>query len=369
MTIDPGFISYFQGDFLNQLAHIFKITNQYALRLLYIFLILEIVVLGFMVALGGDFDSSWLFSKILLIGLVIFILKNYSYLLGTLLQSLLGIGTKAANGLEGLDLIENPVHIWKYGYDIGIRLLFLATKSSGIGLILIYLSLGFGIIITSGLLVIQITLILFGFYFLALSGLIILPLTVFYPMRSLLGAVLTGLLDFGLRIMVLLIILAIAIGIIDQYDFVTEGANLNQFFGLLFFFLAVFMMARYLPKAAGKLVSRTNLFSTIPQIGSNKNRSACQIGNFVPSQIGQTSVNQPSVGDLRAGTMVNQNQSLTTTQMTPASAGPLVSPLLTNRSTGGIKGGTDIDLKKTNEFLGRIDQQLRSNNQKHEREK
>ena len=179
--------------------------------------------------------------------LILFVLQNFSELATGLIQSFAQMGGSIAKNSQVTDLLFNPSLIWQYGYDAGVLLLQSASgASSGIGLPLVQLVIGFGILFVFGLLGIQIVLQIVGFYLVSLMALIFIPFGVFHPGRHLLTRVVQSVFKAGARVLVIIVTMGLMMTILTSFHLEKIAAiqNINQslgifFVGLLFLFFAV----------------------------------------------------------------------------------------------------------------------------------
>lgn len=263
--LDPGVITSVQSDFLQHLASGFSIVSSYALNLLYIFAGLELVVLGLFWALQHNAGWERLFFKIIKIGLIFTVIKNYPDLVNAIISSFASIATVSLNNSNVSALIFNPAQLWHYGYNVGLHLLQSATVSSGLGLALVLVLLGMGILLVLALLGIQIVLQVVGFYLVAMVSLILLPFGAFEPSRKMFDQAVQALLQAGVRVMTVMLIIGIASLVWDRFD-LSEMAkatvSINQPLGLLFSALLFLFLSIYLPRFAAKAVGGISSFIT-----------------------------------------------------------------------------------------------------------
>ncbi|MBN1684594.1 MAG: type IV secretion system protein [Gammaproteobacteria bacterium] len=256
MMIDPGVITLIQNTFLQHVQDAFASVSHYARNLLYIFAGIELVLFGLIWALqqGGEWER--LFFKVLKIGLILFIIQNYTYLFNIIIQSFVDVGSSIVTVSNLSQVIFNPAHIWQFGYNIGLNLIKAATLSNGIGIILVLLILGIGILLTFGLLGIQIVLQMVGFYVIALISLIFLPFGVFEPSAGMFEKSIQSVLKAGVRVMVLMMVIGIALVTWNILGLtrITAPYNINVPLGLFFSSLLFLYLSIKLPKMAAHVV-------------------------------------------------------------------------------------------------------------------
>ena len=252
LPIDPGVVTLVERTFIDHINLAMGTIASYAFNLLYFFTVLELVFLGFVWALQRDLGVEKIFLKLTKIGLIFFIIRNYRYLISIILNSFTKLSGVVINNAEVVQYISNPGNIWQYGHDIGINLLQMAAKSELVGLAMIQVFLGGGILLTFGLLGIQLVIQIVGFYFVSLGALIMLPFGAFNPSKKMFDRAAQAVLQAGLRLMVLTSIIGVAAITWDQFDFINmetgDNFNINQPLGLFFTTLLFLGLAYYLPK-------------------------------------------------------------------------------------------------------------------------
>ncbi len=257
-AIDVGAITLIQSTFLGGLKKAFSTVAAYALNLLYLFAILELVIFGFVWALKRDVGWDKLFFKIIKIGLIFFIIQNYEYLLRTIMESFAQLSGVVINNAGIVKYVFNPAKIWQYCYYSGVHLLQLSTLGSNYGLAMIQVSLGMGILLVFGLLGIQMVLQMVSFYVVSLGALILLPFGAFTLGRGMFDKAVQTVFQAGIRLMALIIIIGIAVVTWDGFQLVdmatTANFNINQPLGLFFTALLFCSLAFYLPRVLSQAV-------------------------------------------------------------------------------------------------------------------
>ena len=258
VAIDPGVVTLIQSTFLEHINVAFSTATRYAFNLLYLFAALELTVLGLAWALQRDTGWSKIFFKIIKIGLIFFIIQNYSWLLNTIVSSFAKLAGIVINNDNVAQYVFNPAKIWKYGYDIGIYFLQLAFNNTILGPTMIQICLGMGILLVFGLLGIQMIVQMVSFYLVSFGALIFLPFGALSASSNMLDKAVQSVLQAGARLMTLIIIIGIAVTTWDGFqlaDLTTAtDFNINQALGLFFTALLFLCLAFYLPKIVGQVV-------------------------------------------------------------------------------------------------------------------
>lgn len=284
ILIDPGSITFIQNTFLQHLNAAFDSAARYALNILYLFAALELAIVGLFWSLQQEMLWGRLFFKILKIGLIFFVIQNYSFLLNTIVRSFAQLGGIVASTDSMTQVIFNPATIWLYGYDVSIGLLRLAANSSSVGLSLLQVILGMGILFMMGLMGIQIVLQIVGFYLVSFAALIFMPFGVFNPSAAFFDQSIQSVLKAGVRVMVLILVVGIAVTVwhffkLDDTQTVNNlltSNTINQPLGLFFSALLFLYLAMRLPKmvseTVGHVVSRFGS-ETVPVVAHSTTTS------------------------------------------------------------------------------------------------
>ncbi len=365
MNIDPGTITLIQTTFLQHLTDAFAVITHYALNLLYLFAVIEVAVFGIAWALQQGVAWEKLFFKAIKIGLIFFIIQNYSYLLKVILQSFVNIGGIVANTKELTGFIFNPAQIWQYGYDIGLNLLKAASLSNTIGFSLLQIIFGIGILLSFGLLGIQVILQIAGFYLVSLTSLILLPFGAFNPSSDMFSQSVKAVFKAGVRVMVLIMVIGIAVTIwtslhLDKMA-VSTDININQILGLFFSALLFLYFAIYLPKFASEAIGKIYLHDpqkeTAPVIQVTPAAPAA-ISTIVPIsgaiamqaatniEAGAATI-QPTFGTAAQAAPLAPTQVIVTPGTAPQAAGLTAGQAASlQKSVSRLERATDMSLKK-----------------------
>src|SRR3989338_4537188 len=346
--IDPGAITFAQTMFLDNIMSVFGVVSGYALDLLYIFAAIEIVIFGLLWAFG---QSGWdrFFFKVLKIGLIFFIIQNYSYLADVIVRSLVQVGGAVAHTKELESFIFNPAKLWQYGYNEGVMLLKLAATGSNIGLPMLYIMLGSGILMVFGLLGIQVVLQLSGFYLVEMTSLLFIPFGTFTPAQGMFNRSVQSVLKAAVRVMVIIMVIGVAVTVWSSFaltsvtpDHLPIPFNINQPLGLFFTGLLFLYLAIRLPKMAAesvgsismRLIEGNTTQTIVSREGSNELQSAASA----------------SLGEMQAATTINGGNpgfAMSSGTMVSGMLSHLASatPVTVSVGSSSMRGGGSGDLK------------------------
>lgn len=325
MTIDAGALSLIHSAFIDHLTAAFTTIANYAFNLLYIFATFEIVIFGLLWAIKRELGLDKLFFKVIKIGLIFFIIQNYTWLVDIILKSFAQIAGVVLQNSSAAAIIFNPATIWQFGYNAGLTLLQIAAEGSNLSLSIIQIVLGMGILFTFGLLGIQIILQIVGFYLVAMTGLILVPFGALEKTAGMFDKSVKVVLQAGIRVMTLIIVMGIGSLIWGGLDLnglgdataktITIGPPLGLFFtALLFLYLAI-----HLPKMAAETVGK--------------------IGGFAGTEGAAITVSAPTT-EATAGTVTSDMVNMTAATTLPAASESILGESAATSSA--IGAGTQI---------------------------
>lgn len=255
MSIDVTSINSIEGLLLTNIISGFSTLTGYASHLLYYFTAFEIIFAGFAWVLYQNQYAERLFSQLIKIGVVLFIIENFTSLINSILGSALTIGAQLSHG--GIqNVLLNPGILWQYGYNFAVSLLQVSASAEGFSLPLILMVMGFGILFVVAILGIQVFVQVVSFYLVAAMSLIFLPLSVFSPLRDFLSQSMKSLLQATVRLMVQMLIVSAALAVWSEMSLqnFTPDMNINQPLGFLFSGLLFVLASAYLPRVAEKVI-------------------------------------------------------------------------------------------------------------------
>lgn len=258
-SLSPIVLSMIQHSFIDDLGGAFVRISKMAQQLFYIVAGIELALFGLVWALRQQELLGTFLLKIFKLGLIFFIITMYPQIL----QALIDGFSKAAFMTVPHDTAKylfNPAEIWRYGFDTGISLLNLAVSygTSNDGITLIYVILGFGILLLFALIMAQIILVVVTFYVVALLALLLIPLGAFTPTRNLFERAIESVFSAGARVYALIIVLGVAVSIWSQFNIgaVSQGTTIDVPLGMFCVTLVFWVLMVKLPGLAARAVGR-----------------------------------------------------------------------------------------------------------------
>ena len=265
--INPNIINLLQIGLTHHLNNSLQIVSHISIQLVYLFAAFEFAFFGIAWAFNRNGDFARLVIKTFYIGFIFFIIYHFNELLTYLIRGFLYIGEKIAPE-HALKILSSPAEILRYGFDSSIAILKLAVHygATNLGGSLLYLIIGFGALIAFAIIAAQALCLFVAFYCIALAALIILPLSVFSPLRNTLGQSIQKLLQAGIKIIILMVILSVATSLWIAYPLLTVSPT-ESFIPLLGFFFSVLVtlfLTLRLPNLAAAAVGSIELNLLLP---------------------------------------------------------------------------------------------------------
>lgn len=324
--IDATVVSLLQNSLLDHAQSGVSQITGYAQNLIYLLTIIEIGLLGLLWTIHQDSMWGELIFKIIKIGLIFFIVSNAPYLLKLITQSFAQISSDIGAQSQTATYVKNPGKLWAFVYDSSIKLLKQAAQhDAGSSLGLIQILLSFGIILSMTMMIVQIIFQLAAFYLVSIFSLLFLPLGVLNVGQPFIGNSITQVLRAGVRVLVVLLVVSIAITIwssfgLDNPDS-TIQLKINSSLGL---FISAFVFA-YLATKLPNIVAQA--------VGEFETKKAPQV-----TVQGSSQELMPMASSSMSGSMVNMGQSANMGSVNMGQAGAMGSVQAASMITSG--GGT-----------------------------
>jgi len=340
--IDANAITLIQTNFLAYIGQAFSQVAQYGLNLLYLFAVIEVVVLGLLWATQQSAEWGRVLFKAVKIGMIFYLVTNFASFASTMIASFAGIGATLASTPHLSEFIFNPARLWEYGYDSSLLLMQAgAAANTSVGLAIVQVSLGFGILLCFALLGIQIVLQLVSFYLTVALGLIFLPLGVFVPTTNMLEQSIVSVLVAGVRVVVLIFIVGVAITTWHVFHLgrTPISLSINQALGLFDTALLFAYLAMRMPGLVASLVGRIQF-----QRLTDKSVSVVN----VPAPASAAGATPAFLSNMQAAAAINPNVVAQShfSGMSAASAGSMVSATTVTPTQQSANVQVKVDLPR-----------------------
>lgn len=372
-SVAPGVISLIQNGFVDKLSGAYDSFAAYAMILFAIVATIELVLFGLMWAMRRDEMLATFLLKIIKLGLIFLVISSYPYLM----QQLINGFTQAAFTHVGTNTsayIFNPAKLWEFGYDASISMLKLANDygSLNVSMGIIYIILGFGLLLLFTLIGAQIVLVVAGFYIVSLLALLLIPLGAFSPVKNLFERALQGVIQIGARVFALILVIGVAVTIWSQFDIgdISATTTLDKPLGLFFSALIVWILALKIPKFAADLVghlggalfednasssaavSATAQTPVVVQSGGSADALASvAAGTSITPGAGQ--VGDAGSSTLAGATMIAPAGAASGQSSTPGASVQSTSPLM-GQAKGKVAGAASISSGISNKTLNQL---------------
>ena len=226
------------------------------------FVIFEVVLAGLYLALGSGAELKPIAKKILVIGLISWVIRDYTSILRAVVDGFLMVGRTAGSG-TGVDFasLQDPDKVFLEGLRIckpAVDKLFADWNASYLGIpsvdaILLVICIVIAVL-SYGLMAIQIFVTYLEFLLVSTAGFIFLPFGVFKPTAFLTERLFGAIIAFGVRLMVL----ALVIGVSDKF-LVTIAlpaeVTWQQAFEFVIISMALAFLSFHAPSVAASLLS------------------------------------------------------------------------------------------------------------------
>ncbi len=224
-ALSPDILTVIQQHGLTELTKHFNHVGNIAIGLFTVIAVIEMALFGLVWSYRQDSTFGALVFKVMKLSLIFFIISSYPFLLQHLIDGFTQVaGSKTTDWNQ---FIFNPAKIWQFGFDASIRLLKLSVYygTANVGMSMIYLFIGFTILLAFALIGAQIVLVVLGFYIVSLLALLLLPIGTLSICRGLLAKALQSVIQMGARIFGLIFVVTIAVQIWQQFDIANWSQN------------------------------------------------------------------------------------------------------------------------------------------------
>ena len=234
-ALSPEVLTTIQQYGLTELTKHFASIGTIAMALFAIIATIEVALFGLVWSYRQDSTFGALVFKVIKLSLIFFIISSYPFLLQHLIDGFTQVAGGSAKSWH--QFVFNPAKVWQFGFDGSISLLKLSVLygTANIGMSMIYLFIGFGILLAFALIGAQIVLVVLGFYIVSLLALLLLPLGSLSVCRGLLSRALQSVIQMGARVFGLIFVITIAVQVWQQFHITawSQSTNLMAPLGLL----------------------------------------------------------------------------------------------------------------------------------------
>ena len=225
---------------------------------------IEVILAGVYLALGADGNLSLLAKKILQIGIIDYIIKNYAVILHNILDGFIFTGQKAAAG-PGYDLAayRDPDKIFKIGMDLVTPALLKVIETSQASYfrvpsadsIIILLCSLIGLFAIS-IMAIQVFITYLEYLLISTMGFILIPFAIFKPLAFLSQQLMGAIIGFGIKLMTLSVIIAVSVSILGNAK-LAEEVSWQQSFDFLLIAASLCVLSIHAPSLCRSLLTGT----------------------------------------------------------------------------------------------------------------
>ena len=365
MTIDPSLLQHFEHRFISEAQGIMGKFIHIASRLVYIVAAIELAWFGLRCALKGDgFFVNFIFT-LLKIASIIFIIQHLPTLINGLINGFVYFGILASSK-NTLQLLSNPTAIWNSSFSAAISTLKVAIQYGplNVGASMLYLFFGIGSLVLLALISIQIMLVIFDIYFTSLASLTLLPFSVFSASTNIVNGCIKRLLQTGLKLMVIVILIALIQGLLSDFTNVSIAKDSNFMIPLVLFMslLSACVFVYVLPASVAKIVTHPrfaradtekNSITSASQVTSTQQSNAYVSSNPITntSNLQSTTSNTDVTSLARASALTQQTNNTTQNTSSTSTASAHSGSLLGTGKADTVQSATTINIKINNQTL------------------
>ena len=257
MGADTGIMNIVLHAFLDKISVGIGVVSFNARGLLGILATMELILVALWWAYSGSEALSRMLRKVLTIFFFIWVIDNYSWIIGWVTDGFVWTGHKASGG-AAVD-IDDPSGIFSTSFTVVEPILLRARSISGIlggGLIdaLISCISALVILLAYFLLALQVFLTRIEFALISTLGLILVPFGVFKYTAFMAEKVFGAVISFGVKLMVLAFIISVGFPIMQSLT-LPPDPSWPEMFSVMFGSLAMALLGIHAPGIAAGLLS------------------------------------------------------------------------------------------------------------------
>lgn len=245
--------------FQSKLAPASNIILPYAKNTLYLLTVIDLCV-AYVMALIKEEEAGY---KLFLVnalkyGAFIYLVTSYNSIINMIIQSFQLIGLKAAGNIISISEFTNPSIITTKGLELTAD--FLANVGAGQTVMnpitaIIVLIAAIAIIVAFMVMGIQLFVVTVEFYIVAALGLILVPFGVFKHTSFLFDKIKDGIINFGIKYMVLGFVMSVSMDIIKKWSALSGDATIQQATYMAFGACALAYLCYHAPSVASGMAS------------------------------------------------------------------------------------------------------------------
>ena len=298
-----------QFGFVDQISAKFTQIQHSSLSLLMIIAGIEVVLFGLTYVIKQDEGIGLLIIKIIKISFFFLIINCFPSILQHILELFFKIGYSIAPK-ESHNFLFSPGMFWDIGFKPAISLLKVSAKygTFNIGLSLMYLVLGFGLLLIFATIGAQIIIAVTLFYLTSVVCLITIPFGALRIMQDFFCRAIQYLIKSGIYLLTVIIILGVFYSLITPLKGidVSQQSSLVQPFALFFTSFILMILLYTLPKYVSQAIGKPEI-----KMPDTTTKSSTQ-SNVNISQASNT----PTASPVSVATSLQSSTSVTPPQVT-----------------------------------------------------
>lgn len=344
--INPEIVNTLQTQLITHLRESIGVVAQYALHLVYYLTAIEFALFGVMWAVQQQVQWGRLFKDVIKIGLVLWVILNADHMLQWILQSFLQVAHDISPKADLQNIVTHPVKLWTQVYQFSMNVINPDTKSMVHQKVNLNAAIGLGILLSTLWIVLNVILQYTAFYFTGVFALLLLPFSLLKPLGQWHVTVFAQLLKAGMRVAVMLTVLAAYMVMWAKADLTSlvPPYPLNL---VLAVFLSTTVLAYLMHKLPGLIAN--GFGQLMPSVEVTVSPEAATTNVSVNAAASAASLQSTPAAMTAATQLSAGHASATSTTVSPA----------TQPTTGSALSREDKDLLKASQLEGHFKQALR----------
>ncbi|WP_029918156.1 type IV secretion system protein [Pelobacter seleniigenes] len=239
MTPDVGILTKIMADFAAAMSLGIGFLSGEARWLLGSMITMDVVLFFSFYALKGSLDVEGPFKRLLKYGFFIYVISEFRYLTDVILSSFVKIGIIGGGYKMTEAIISNPSKLVSVGFDVAEPIFNNLANFSGLSAVANAVPIFFSliaaliIIISFGVIGIQVLVTYVEFYVFAILAFVLIPFGVFKKTAFLGEKALGGVVSYGIKLAVLTLFASIAVPMASKWTLPPEPTMYDGFYAAL----------------------------------------------------------------------------------------------------------------------------------------
>ncbi len=258
----PEVITGVLNEYLNIFSENFYYISKHAHELMWMLIIIEIVLLGMVIALGKQPTAVEFFSKILTIGIFLFLLGSYVWLLNTLFYSFLKAGLISSGDALSASETLDPASLFERGLKAAEPIWNDVEKTGSvwfnIARLFPLMLMAMIMLMSYAFMALQIALTVLEFYIVSSLAILFLPFGINKKLSFLADKAIAGIIASGFKMMVMAAVTGASIRVLSSLTSTINDITMVSMFSYMGATMLIAMIMWRAPAIASGMISGTS---------------------------------------------------------------------------------------------------------------